>query len=209
MTKHTTVPGCNIFELDYSNQTQPAPVQSCDTCGSAEQVIVEIDIESYAENHELDASSALTRQAAIQQLKDSHHSPDWLRLTKQFAEDEHFVTFHGPLTCTHQGVINPDSQITAHQGAVYIDDVPLSPDRSLNVTNHSPSGFAWGYGGSGPAQLALALLLEAGASDREAQLLHQDFKWAHIANLDKCTFKLPGSIVIDFLALYRRTRPVS
>jgi hypothetical protein len=36
----------------------------------------------------------------------------------------------------------------------------LTPDRSLALVNHSPSGFEWGYGGSGPAQLALALLLD-------------------------------------------------
>jgi hypothetical protein len=35
-------------------------------------------------------------------------------------------------------------------------------DTSTNVphlvTYHSPSGFAWGYGGSGPADLALTIL---------------------------------------------------
>jgi hypothetical protein len=36
----------------------------------------------------------------------------------------------------------------------------LSPDRSLDVVNHSPSGFEWGYAGSGPAQLACGLLLD-------------------------------------------------
>ena len=36
----------------------------------------------------------------------------------------------------------------------------LSPDRSLDVVNHSPSGFDWGYAGSGPAQLACGLLLD-------------------------------------------------
>ncbi len=30
----------------------------------------------------------------------------------------------------------------------------------LEIRNHSPSGFEWGYGGSGPAQLALALLAD-------------------------------------------------
>jgi len=35
--------------------------------------------------------------------------------------------------------------------------------------NHSPDGFEWGYGGSGPAQLALAI--------------YQDFKLALIAAL--------------------------
>ena len=37
----------------------------------------------------------------------------------------------------------------------------LHPRKSLAVYNHSPDGFAWGYGGSGPAQLALAILLRA------------------------------------------------
>src|ERR1700676_1099460 len=33
---------------------------------------------------------------------------------------------------------------------------PLNP--RLDIRNHSPAGFEWGYGGSGPAQLALALV---------------------------------------------------
>ena len=36
----------------------------------------------------------------------------------------------------------------------------LSPERSLNLVNHSPSGFEWGYAGGGPAQLACGLLLD-------------------------------------------------
>ena len=28
----------------------------------------------------------------------------------------------------------------------------------LDLVNHSPTGFEWGYGGSGPAQLAVAML---------------------------------------------------
>ena len=36
----------------------------------------------------------------------------------------------------------------------------LAPERSLDVVNHSPSGFEWGYAGSGPAQLACGLLLD-------------------------------------------------
>jgi len=36
----------------------------------------------------------------------------------------------------------------------------LSPDRSLDVVTHSPSGFEWGYAGSGPAQLTCGLLLD-------------------------------------------------
>ena len=36
----------------------------------------------------------------------------------------------------------------------------LTPDRSLELVRHSPAGFEWGYVGSGPAQLACALLLD-------------------------------------------------
>lgn len=58
--------------------------------------------------------------------------------------------------------------------------VPLDPAPSLRVFNHSPDGFAWGYGGSGPAQLALALLLHTGIADDEA-VRHQQFKFDHVA----------------------------
>lgn len=47
----------------------------------------------------------------------------------------------------------------------------LTPHRSLKVANHSPTGFEWGYGGSGPAQLALALLLNY-TDDEEFALTH-------------------------------------
>ena len=64
---------------------------------------------------------------------------------------------------------------------VLVDGRALSPARSQQVWNHSPDGFECGYGGSGPAQLALAILLEAGLSDERAVRLHQAFKWEFIA----------------------------
>lgn len=58
---------------------------------------------------------------------------------------------------------------------------PLSPARSLAVANHSPTGFEWGYCGSGPAQLALGVLLEE--FDEETALrYYQRFKWEIVAN---------------------------
>lgn len=57
----------------------------------------------------------------------------------------------------------------------------LSPVPSQKLCNHSPDGFNWGYGGSGPAQLALALLYDV-TGDREKSLGHyQDFKWQFVA----------------------------
>jgi len=46
----------------------------------------------------------------------------------------------------------------------------------LDLDNHSPAGFEWGYGGSGPAQLALAILADVLADDERAIRLHQRFK---------------------------------
>ena len=61
-------------------------------------------------------------------------------------------------------------------------------DPRLDLRNHSPSGFEWGYGGSGPAQLALALLADALDDDEAAQDYYQQFKWAVVSGLaDKWT----------------------
>jgi hypothetical protein len=79
---------------------------------------------------------------------------------------------------------------TTWYGAVRVDGRVLDPARSQRVFNHSPDGFAWGYGGSGPAQLALAILLAAGLSENEAVRLHQDFKWAFIAPLERARFTI-------------------
>jgi hypothetical protein len=76
----------------------------------------------------------------------------------------------------------------ARFGDVRIDGRVLDPARSLLVFNHSPTGFAWGYGGSGPAQLALAILLEAGLSNDRAVRLHQHFKREHIERLPQSDF---------------------
>jgi len=66
----------------------------------------------------------------------------------------------------------------------YLDGNYLSPERSQKVYNHSPDGFNVGYGGSGPAQLALAILLEL--TDQESAVAkHQQFKWTYIATMPR------------------------
>ena len=42
---------------------------------------------------------------------------------------------------------------------ITVNGAPLDWRSSLALRNHSPTGPAWGYGGSGPALLALAILL--------------------------------------------------
>ena len=74
---------------------------------------------------------------------------------------------------------------------VYLDGKFLDPSPSLKVRNHSPDGFNWGYGGSGPAQLALAVMLRVtGKTDG-----YQHFKFIVIAGLPKADFE--AEIMID------------
>src|SRR5512139_3403955 len=73
------------------------------------------------------------------------------------------------------------------------DDQPLP-----HVVHHSPTGFNWGYGGSGPADLALSILSFVIGPEQEtvgifegarcgalAWQLHQPFKWTYVARWDK------------------------
>ena len=66
---------------------------------------------------------------------------------------------------------------------VTVDGQPLNP--RLDLWNHSPTGFEWGYGGSGPAQLALALLADHLGNDEKAVSQYQAFKFAVVAKLPK------------------------
>jgi Family of unknown function (DUF6166) len=70
---------------------------------------------------------------------------------------------------------------------IYEDDKPIGKlDARLDVLNKSPTGFAWGYGGSGPAQLAFALLAAVVGVERASEpQMFQNFKWDVIGRLDQ------------------------
>lgn len=67
-------------------------------------------------------------------------------------------------------------------GVVMVGGRSLNPRHDLFC--HSPDGFNWGYGGSGPAQLALAILAEE-FDDPFAVVNYQRFKRDVIARLDQ------------------------
>src|ERR1051326_4717889 len=68
-----------------------------------------------------------------------------------------------------------DTQSGVHD--VSLRELPMR----LDLRNHSPTGFEWGYGGSGPSQLALALLTDALGHDEMALDYYQQFKWAAVS----------------------------
>lgn len=67
-----------------------------------------------------------------------------------------------------------------------IDGIRINPAMSMKVHCHA-SDFCWGYGGSGPAQFALALLMEY-VDGQTAHKYHQQLKWGWIAGLPQTDF---------------------
>ena len=57
-----------------------------------------------------------------------------------------------------------------------------SIDHRYDLLSSSPSGFEWGYGGSGPAQLAIAILAHAYV-DEFAASVYQKFKREVVSDL--------------------------
>jgi Family of unknown function (DUF6166) len=84
---------------------------------------------------------------------------------------------------------------------VQVDGKELNPRWDLR--NHSPDGFEWGYGGSGPAQLALALLADVLQDDDIAEEWYQQFKWHVVARLYKDQWVMSEAEILDLLARIR------
>lgn len=66
--------------------------------------------------------------------------------------------------------------------SVYVNGRKIDIHKSQKIRQHSPTGFSWGYAGSGPSQLALAILLEI-TTEQRAKLFYQEFKWEIISKL--------------------------
>ena len=84
---------------------------------------------------------------------------------------------------------------------VTVDGRRLNPRRDL--WNHSPTGFEWGYGGSGPAQLALAILADHCDNDQQAFNFHHRFKWAVVAELPRRSWTLTSQEIDQVLQMLR------
>lgn len=65
----------------------------------------------------------------------------------------------------------------------------------LAVRRHSPMGFEWGYGGSGPAQLALALCIEV-VGRKRAERAYQFVKDALVAPISDDSWMISGGQVL-------------
>ena len=114
-----------------------------------------------------------------------------------------------------------------HTTPQHLDDVYIARESDgtiranvPHIIHHSPTGFQVGYGGSGPADLALSILEDhlkrtgyegrrertfQGTCFRAAFALHQQFKWDYVATLDQQQrfWVIRRSVVETFLAQHR------
>jgi hypothetical protein len=78
--------------------------------------------------------------------------------------------------------------------SVFKEDKELDP--CLDIANHSPTGFNWGYEGSGPAQLALAIMVSEYGRDLDAHpISYHYFKSEVIAKIQEKNFSLSSKDV--------------
>lgn len=76
----------------------------------------------------------------------------------------------------------------------------LTPEPSQALRNHSPDGFEWGYGGSGPSQLALAIMLDLTGDPDKARKHYQGFKWDFLSEADKSGFEIREDEIRQWMA---------
>ena len=79
--------------------------------------------------------------------------------------------------------------------AVEVNGIPL--DLRLDLGNHSPTGFEWGYSGSGPTQLAIAMLAHE-FSDNFAKNHYFEFRDTFIATIESDDWSLDSRTIYDW-----------
>lgn len=92
-----------------------------------------------------------------------------------------------------------------------VDGRPLT-----HVIRHSPTGVEFGYGGSGPADLALSILADhfgENPSDEDVKhgrgecfVFYQEFKWHFVAPAQSDTLIIEGKAIDEWLSELRRNR---
>ena len=100
------------------------------------------------------------------------------------------------------------SRNARHTMVVAMEEEGDSPhvwlDPRLDIANHSPTGLEWGYMGSGPSQLAIALIADATGDDEIAKNrpLCQQFKRDVIAQLPMREWILAQEFIVKYAESY-------
>ena len=89
-------------------------------------------------------------------------------------------------------------------GSRHFEVSHTSLDPRLDIANHSPTGLEWGYMGSGPSQLAIALIADATGDDEKAgnTRLCQQFKRDVIAQMPSREWILGQEFIVKYVESY-------
>lgn len=99
-----------------------------------------------------------------------------------------------PRTTLYQGIRRDmGASVTwTRQGEARTNSLPVR----LDLVNHSPDGFEWGYPGSGPAQLAFALCLHVLDDETRARRVYQAVKDRLLVPMQQRTWSLTGGAIL-------------
>ncbi len=109
--------------------------------------------------------------------------------------------FHGFVMPEDLEKVNPAKVYTAIRGEdentiTVFDEKGTRPLK--HIVYHSPTGMEWGYGGSGPSDLARSILADF-AGIKVVDTFYQDFKWDFIAKQPEKGFQISGQEILDWL----------
>ena len=93
-------------------------------------------------------------------------------------------------------MINIKLERGSEENRAWLNGQLLNPAISQAHINHSPTGFEWGYLGSGPSQLALGICLELFGKHLAMRVYHQ-FKARYVA-----TWSVSGKYQIDLVPFW-------
>ncbi len=101
---------------------------------------------------------------------------------------------------------NGDANLSDEQVYVVRDGQVRVLKPRNDLMDHSPDGLSWGYAGSGPAQLALAMLMEVFDDWERVRPIYQHFKDHFVAGIPQNTnWTADGADVVALaLAIERR-----
>ena len=126
---------------------------------------------------------------------------------KEAIENKHLKQREEMENRTYQSI--PESEDYPHVGEISVFDVgrvSRKLPKCLDKVNHSPDGFAWGYAGSGPAQLAYAILFDVTGDEDKTSRLYQEYKWAVITQLPREPWTITAGSVLEWIATEEKKR---
>lgn len=104
----------------------------------------------------------------------------WRKIQGEMARDQRnaddSIIITPTITDGYAGARGPDGSVKV----VRIRNGVQEPLRHL--VHHSPDGFNWGYGGSGPADLARSIIGDVTGDENPHPAIYQPFKWEFVSS---------------------------